>query len=89
MRYRLTKRAPFCSSLKALSIDTSFSKIGVCQQKLSTLEFYFRYRLSSHYQKLSATLDSWILGPQVPGSSASFIYYIIGSIYVCMYVLIL
>ena len=28
---------------------TSFIKIGVCQQKLSTLEFNFHYRLSSHY----------------------------------------
>ena len=37
-----------CSSLKALSTDTSFIKFGVCQQKLSTLEFNFHYRLSSH-----------------------------------------
>ena len=38
------KRVSFCSSFKALLIDTSFIKIGVCYhmyQKLSTLEFNF------------------------------------------------
>jgi len=49
----LEKRVPFCSSLKALSTDTSFIKIGVCQQKLSTLEFNFYYRLSSHWGHLT------------------------------------
>ena len=42
------KRVSFCSAFKALSTDTSFIKIGVCQQKLSTLEFNFYYRFSSH-----------------------------------------
>ena len=44
----LEKGVSFCSSLKALSTDTSFIKIGVCCQKLLTLEFNFHYRLSSH-----------------------------------------
>ena len=42
------KKVSFCSSFKALSTDSSFIKIGVCYQKLSTLEFNFHYRLSSH-----------------------------------------
>ena len=46
IRHSLTKRVSFCSSFKALSTDTSFIKIGVCYQKLSTLEFNFHYRLS-------------------------------------------
>ena len=45
IRHRLTKSVSFCSS----STDTSFIKIGVCYQKLLTLEFNFHYRLSSHY----------------------------------------
>ena len=45
IRYSLTKRISFCSSFKTLSTDT---KIGVCQQKLSTLELNFHYRFSSH-----------------------------------------
>ena len=44
----LEKRVSFCSSLKALSTDTSYIKIGVCCQKLSTLELNFHYWLSSH-----------------------------------------
>ena len=40
----LKKGGSVCSTFKALSSDTSFIKIG---QKLSTLEFNFRYRLSS------------------------------------------
>ena len=44
----LEKWVSFCSSLKALSTDTSFIKIGFCYQKLSTLEFNFHYQLSSH-----------------------------------------
>ena len=49
------KRVSFCSSLKAVSTDTSFIKIGVCCQKWLTLEFNFHYRLSSHcvYKKVS------------------------------------
>ena len=39
----------FCSLFKALSTDASFIKIGVCYQKLSTLEYNFHYRLSSHF----------------------------------------
>ena len=42
------KKVSFCSSL-ALSTDTSFIEVGLCHQKLSTLEFNFHYRLSSHY----------------------------------------
>ena len=45
----LEKRISFCSSFKALSTDASFIKIGVCYQKLSTLELNFHYRLSSHF----------------------------------------
>ena len=44
----LEKRVWFCSSFKALSTDTSFIKVGVCYQKLSTLECDFHYWLSSH-----------------------------------------
>ena len=44
----LAKRVSFCSSFNALCTDTSFIKIGVCYQKLLTLEFNFHYRLSSH-----------------------------------------
>ena len=44
----LEKRISFCSSFKTLSTDTSFIKIGVCYQKLSTLEGNFHYQLSSH-----------------------------------------
>ena len=44
----LEKRVSFCSSLKALSTDTSFIKIRFCCQKLLTLEFNFHCRLSSH-----------------------------------------
>ena len=43
------KRVSFCSSFKALPTATSFIKIGVCQQKLSTLEYDFHYWFSSHY----------------------------------------
>ena len=43
------KRISFCSCLKALSTDTSFIKIGVCQQKLLALELNFHYWFSSHY----------------------------------------
>ena len=39
----LEKRVSFRSSFRALSTDTSFIKIGVCYQKLSTLEFNFHY----------------------------------------------
>ena len=49
IRYSLTKRISFFSSFKALSTDTSFIKIGVCQQKLLTLELNFHYRFSNHY----------------------------------------
>ena len=42
------KKLSFCSSLKALSTDTSFVKIGVCCQKLLAIEFNFHYWLSSH-----------------------------------------
>ena len=52
IRHSLTKRVSFCSSFKALSTDTSFIKIGVCYQKLSTLEFNFHYRLSSHFERI-------------------------------------
>ena len=45
----LEKRISFCSSLKTLSTDTSFIKIEVCCQKLSTVEFNLHYWLSSHY----------------------------------------
>ena len=48
IRHSLTKRISLCSSFKALSTDTIFIKIGLCYQKLSTLEFNFHYRLSSH-----------------------------------------
>ena len=47
----LEKRVSFCSSLKALSTDTSFIKIGFCCQKLSTPEFNYHYRISSHCEK--------------------------------------
>ena len=46
--HSLTKKVSFCSSFKALSTETSYIKIGVCYQKLSTLEFNSHYRLSSH-----------------------------------------
>ena len=49
IRHSLTKRISFCGSFKALSTDTSFIKIGVCYQKLSTLECNFHSRLSSHF----------------------------------------
>ena len=35
------KRVSFCSSFKVLSTDTTFIKIGVCYQKLLTLEMNF------------------------------------------------
>ena len=45
IRHSLTKRVSFCSSFRALSTDTSLIEIGVCYQKLSTLEFIFPYQL--------------------------------------------
>ena len=42
----LEKGISFCSSFRALSTGTSFVKIGVCYQKVSTTELNFHYRLS-------------------------------------------
>ena len=42
---------------KALSTDNSFHfKIGVCYQKLSTLEFNFHYQLSIHCERFNTSL---------------------------------
>ena len=53
IRNSLMRKVSFCSYLKPLSTDTSFIKIEVCYQKLSTLEFNFHYQLSSHCVKFT------------------------------------